>query len=97
LLHESSDADWSGTLMLIVEPTEERLMGVKMMMHDKLWKRFGLPDYALAFHVDPDGVAGKNNIIDGPPSPLFKIEPKPSVIKGTEAIIYALLELMPKQ
>ena len=27
-------------------------------------------------------------------SPLFKITPKPAVITGTEATIYALLELM---
>ncbi len=37
----------------------------------------------------------------GPPiashhSPLFKIEPKPSVTSGTESTVLALLELMPK-
>ena len=43
--------DWSGTLMLIVQPAEKRGMGARMMMEDNLWTRFGKPDYALAFHV----------------------------------------------
>ena len=29
--------DWSGTLMLIVQPAEERGMGARMMMEDNLW------------------------------------------------------------
>ena len=36
---------WSGTLMLIGQPAEERVMGARMMMEDGLWKRFGQPDY----------------------------------------------------
>ena len=42
---------WSGTLMLIGQPAEERVGGAKMMREDDVWKRFGKPDYALAFHV----------------------------------------------
>ena len=42
---------WSGTLMLIVQPAEERVIGAKAMMDDKLYKRFGQPDFGLAFHV----------------------------------------------
>jgi hippurate hydrolase len=42
---------WSGTLMLIGQPAEERLIGARTMMADNLWQRFGTPDYALAFHV----------------------------------------------
>ncbi|MDH3750815.1 MAG: M20/M25/M40 family metallo-hydrolase, partial [Gammaproteobacteria bacterium] len=44
--------DWSGTLMLVVQPAEERGMGATLMLEDKIWERFGAPDYALAFHVD---------------------------------------------
>ncbi len=42
---------WSGTLMLIGQPAEERVGGAKLMMQDGVWKKFGKPDYALAFHV----------------------------------------------
>ena len=42
---------WSGTLMLIGQPAEERITGARMMMEDDLWERFGQPDMAMAFHV----------------------------------------------
>lgn len=50
---------WSGKLMLIGQPAEERVAGAKMMRDDKLWQRFGQPDYALAFHVSAAVPAGK--------------------------------------
>ena len=42
---------WSGTLMLIGQPAEERIAGARRMMEDGLWQRFGRPDMALALHV----------------------------------------------
>ncbi|MEK9801656.1 MAG: amidohydrolase [Alphaproteobacteria bacterium] len=42
---------WSGTLMLLGQPAEERVAGARVMMEDGLWDRFGQPDFALAFHV----------------------------------------------
>lgn len=42
---------WSGTIMFIVQPAEERVGGAKAMMEDGLYERFGKPDYAVAFHV----------------------------------------------
>jgi hippurate hydrolase len=42
---------WSGTLMFVVQPAEERVGGAKAMLADGLYERFGRPDYALAFHV----------------------------------------------
>ena len=59
--------DWSGTLMLIVQPAEERGKGAKAMRADNIWDRFGKPDYALAFHVNSLDVAGKVNITEGSP------------------------------
>jgi hippurate hydrolase len=50
---------WSGTLMLIGQPAEERVGGAKNMMKDDLWERFGKPDYALAFHVASGVPTGK--------------------------------------
>ncbi len=59
--------EWSGTLMLVVQPAEERVIGAKAMRADGIWERFGVPDYALAFHVDSSNVAGKINISEGSP------------------------------
>jgi len=58
--------DWRGTLMLLVQPAEERGMGAKMMREDDIWARFGKPEYALAFHVNSLDVAGKVNINESP-------------------------------
>jgi hippurate hydrolase len=58
---------WSGTLMLIGQPAEERIRGAKAMMDDNLWERFGQPDYALAFHVAAGLPAGLVNVQEGSP------------------------------
>jgi len=50
---------WTGTLMLIGQPAEERVGGAKKMKADNLWQRFGQPDYALAFHVSAGVPTGK--------------------------------------
>ena len=59
--------DWAGTLMLIVQPAEERVLGARMMREDDLWERFGKPDYALAFHVAAEVEAGRINVSEGSP------------------------------
>ncbi len=58
---------WSGTLMLIVQPAEERVLGAKAMMDDGLYDRFGTPDYGLAFHVSSGIEAGKIAVTDDSP------------------------------
>jgi amidohydrolase len=58
---------WSGTLMLIGQPAEERVGGASAMMKDRVWERFGRPDYALAFHVSSDVEAGKIVASEGSP------------------------------
>jgi amidohydrolase len=58
---------WSGTLMLIGQPAEERGLGASAMMADNLWERFGKPDVAFAFHVSSNLVAGKITIDEGSP------------------------------
>lgn len=60
--------EWSGTLMLVVQPAEERIIGARMMRDDSIWERFGTPDYALAFHVAAGSPAGK---IDAPEGPSY--------------------------
>lgn len=51
--------DWSGTLILIGQPAEERISGARMMLEDGLYERFPKPDYALAFHVSSDVATGR--------------------------------------
>lgn len=50
---------WSGTLMFVVQPAEERVGGAAAMLADGLYDRFGKPDYALAFHVSSGLATGK--------------------------------------
>ena len=64
---QARKADWSGTLMLVVQPAEERIIGARNMMNDNLYQRFGVPDYGLAFHVSSGLEAGKIGVTDGSP------------------------------
>lgn len=49
---------WRGTLMLIGQPAEERVIGAKAMLDDGLFTRFPKPDVALAMHCDSALAAG---------------------------------------
>src|SRR5690242_6759257 len=52
---------WSGTVVMILQPGEELVMGAQAMLDDGLFKRFPKPDYLLAFHDSaslPAGVIG---------------------------------------
>lgn len=51
--------EWSGTLVLIGQPAEERLTGARAMLQDGLYERFPKPEYALAFHVSADHPSGR--------------------------------------
>lgn len=50
---------WSGTLVLIGQPAEERISGARAMIADGLYKKFPKPDYAVAFHVSAGLPSGK--------------------------------------
>jgi hippurate hydrolase len=66
-VRELSDrqADWSGILVCIAQPAEERSGGAKAMLADGLYERFPRPDYALALHVTPDLAAGEIGLCPG--------------------------------
>lgn len=51
--------NWSGTLVLVAQPAEERISGARAMIEDGLYARFPKPDYALAFHVAADLPTGR--------------------------------------
>lgn len=50
---------WAGTVLFIGQPAEERGLGAKAMLDDKLFERFPKPDYAIALHCDSTLAAGK--------------------------------------
>lgn len=44
---------WRGTLVLMGQPAEERVLGARAMIKDGLLTRFPRPDFAVAVHDDP--------------------------------------------
>jgi len=75
--------EWSGTLMLIVQPAEERIIGAKAMMAADPWSKFGQPDYALALHVTSQLPSGSINVV--PDSPYSGSDSVDIVIHGVGA------------
>jgi hippurate hydrolase len=57
--------DWAGTVMLIGQPAEERIGGALAMLEDGLYEDFGVPDFALAFHVSAGNPAGRIEVSPG--------------------------------
>jgi amidohydrolase len=49
---------WSGTLVMISQPAEERGAGARAMLADGLFTRFPVPDYSIGLHVASDQPAG---------------------------------------
>lgn len=57
----SAKDQWSGTLLLIGQPAEERGAGAEAMLADGLFSKIAEPDYALALHASaslPTGSIG---------------------------------------
>jgi hippurate hydrolase len=50
---------FSGTVVCIGQPAEERGLGAKAMLNDGLFTRFPKPDFGLALHVDAVLATGK--------------------------------------
>ncbi|SEG56073.1 hippurate hydrolase [Actinacidiphila yanglinensis] len=46
-------AEWSGTLLVVFQPAEERMRGAEAMIEDGLFERFPRPDIVLGQHVGP--------------------------------------------
>ena len=57
---------WSGTLMLVGQPSEETVEGARAMLADGFYTRFPKPDYALALHNEPTLEAGEVGLVLGP-------------------------------
>jgi len=61
----ATKAQWSGTLVMVLQPGEERVMGAKAMLDDGLFTRFPKPDYLLAFHDAATLPAGVIGVVPG--------------------------------
>lgn len=75
-------SDWSGTLMLVGQPAEERISGAKAMRDAGIWETFGTPDYALALHVTSTVPTG---MIVADPAPYSGADTVDIIIKGVGA------------
>jgi hippurate hydrolase len=56
---------WSGTLIFIGQPAEERGGGARAMLADGLFQKFPVPDYCLAQHDDAEIPAGTLGVVPG--------------------------------
>ena len=50
---------WSGTLMMVAQPSEETGDGANAMLRDELYTRFPKPDFAITLHDKPELETGK--------------------------------------
>lgn len=55
----SSKSEWSGTLVMILQPAEEIGLGARTMIADGLFSRFPKPTHAIAFHNAANLEAGR--------------------------------------
>ena len=56
---------WSGTVVMVLQPGEETVEGAKAMLEDGLYSRFAKPDFLLAFHDAASLPAGQIGITPG--------------------------------
>jgi amidohydrolase len=58
-------AEWSGTLVMVLQPGEETGAGAKAMLDDGLFTRFPKPDVMIAFHDSASLPAGTIGVTRG--------------------------------
>jgi len=56
---------WSGTLVLVGQPAEERGIGARSMLVAGLYRKFPRPDYAIALHDSASLPAGTLGTVEG--------------------------------
>lgn len=71
---------WSGTLVMIAQPAEERGWGAKWMLDDGLYTRFPKPTHAVAFHDSAGLPAGMIGVRSG--YVLANVDSVDLVVKG---------------
>jgi amidohydrolase len=71
---------WRGTLVFLAQPAEEIGAGARMMLADKLYERFGTPDYCLALHCDARSPHGTIHFTEG--MALANVDSVDIIVKG---------------
>jgi hippurate hydrolase len=56
---------WSGTLVMIGQPAEERGAGARAMLKEGLFTRFPKPDYCIALHCSSTLLSGTIGTVEG--------------------------------
>jgi hippurate hydrolase len=71
---------WRGTLVMIGQPSEEKVQGARAMLADGLFTRFPRPDYAVALHCSAELPAGTVGVTEG--FALANVDSVDIVIRG---------------
>jgi hippurate hydrolase len=71
--------EWKGTLLVIAQQAEEISGGAGLAIETGLFTKFPKPDYALAYHINPELESGKIGLVGGP---IF------AGVKTAEIIVY---------
>ncbi len=58
--------EWSGTLMVIAQQAEEFSGGAGEAIDAGLFRKFPVPGYALAYHINPELESGTIGLVSGP-------------------------------
>ena len=56
---------WSGTLVMVGQPAEERVIGARAMLSAGLYRKFPTPNFAVALHDESEIPAGSVATIEG--------------------------------
>ena len=71
--------EWKGTLLVIAQQAEEISGGAGLAIETGLFTKFPKPDYALAYHINPELESGQIGLVGGP---IF------AGVKTAEIIVY---------
>jgi amidohydrolase len=71
---------WHGTVVMIGQPAEERVLGARFMLRAGLFSKFPKPDKAIALHCSSDMAYGTVGIVEG--FALANVDSMEIVVKG---------------
>ncbi|HSO85122.1 MAG TPA: amidohydrolase [Draconibacterium sp.] len=58
--------EWKGTLLVIAQQAEEISGGAGLAIETGLFSKYPKPDFALAYHINPELESGKIGLVGGP-------------------------------
>lgn len=71
---------WKGTVVMIGQPAEERVLGARLMLRAGLFSKFPKPDKAVALHCSSDLAHGTVGIVEG--YALANVDSVEIIVKG---------------